>query len=988
MKRGAWRLIIVMLFFIVTACKNNPDVTVNTPSGVGGGGGGTPQPVATITIVPSTPAPVIIGDTLQFTATALDTNNTPVTAVTFTWVSTDPTVASITSSTGLLTGLAPGTTDITASATATTGTVTSAAVTVTVTCAGIPANISTPTGTPSPVSTFGQSSIQVTVTDCLNNPVPDGTQVAFSSSPANIGTITGTSINPATTTAGLATATFTAANVFGTATISATVGSLTSNPVLIPVTAPAAGSIQFLSATPNVIGVKGSGQVETSNILFQVSDVNGNPVVDGTQVLFEMTGPNCTSTQSPPSAAASVCPKTVNDEYINPVIGSTVNGVATTILNSGKVAGPVLIKATVASDLTLATAATGVSIGGGVPSASHFHISATDINIAGHTDINGYDDQVTTLTAYLADRFGNSNVLNGTAVSFYTEAGHLTSGKNTTLCAIPGACATDELDAQGVTSVLLTSQGTVPVNVFPWINVTATSSSSTNTLSWDSPWIYWTQYLPTIPVGFDLYRNTVFEGFPTEAYNPSNTVGNALGSTTWELIAKNALLGSQTTIGGVACVATANGGTCTDTSVTNNTPYFYVLVARDANGRIADSPVLSSTPRATGSLSSGTTINEQSYADIFPSLTGISLTPDPITTPIRNPRDGWVTVLAVTQGEEAFTDQNGNGVYDAGEPFIDTNGEPFLDVNDNGVYDSPETFVDLNQNGIYNIGEPFIDLNNNGRYDPGDPFFIDVNHNGVWDGPNGVWDSSTLIWQKIKLVFSGGLAVDRQSNTGTSPFNTAPQTASRIEITSSQDPSIPDRFRVLNGQCADFTVYISDANLNALIPGTAISVNSGAGKLTGANSFKIPDGLSTGPYIFGLSLCDADATQIKQEGSSVDVSITWTPQNHDAIAYIMSVSGILDYQGVSIQTSLLPSGQEGSPYNFFMSAGGGFPPYTWSEPGGVLAGLGLALDPVTGAITGTPPVASAGTYNITFTVTDSDTPASSNSRTLSLLINP
>ncbi|MBI3810808.1 MAG: Ig-like domain-containing protein [Nitrospirae bacterium] len=905
MKRTAIGWIGTLVFLMaVAACKNNPDITVNNPTATGPGGPGTSAAVATITVVPSAPAPVIIGNTIQFTATALDATGTPVTGVSFTWVSSSPAVASI-SSTGLVTGLTAGTTDITA----TSGTITNIpAVTLTVTCAGIPASISTPIATPNPVSTFGQSSIQVNVTDCTGSPVPDGTQVAFSVSPTKIGTITGTSTNPATTTGGLATATFTAANVFGTATITATVGSLTSNPVLVPVTAPAAGSIQFLSATPTVIGVKGSGQIETSTILFQVSDVNGNPVVDGSQVIFEMTGPNCTSTQSPPSAATSDCPNPAgdsNDEYINPVLGSTVNGVATTILNSGKVAGPVLIKATVASNLALATAATGVSIGGGVPSASHFHISASRINIAGDTDIGGYDDQTTTLTAYLADRFGNSNVLSGTSVSFYTEAGHLTSSKTTTICKVPGACTMAELDAQGVTSVGLTSQGTVPINVYPWLNMTATSSSADITLSWDSPWIYWTRYSPSTPVGFDVYRNTVFEGIPIDAYDPSNTVGSAMLTTTWKLIAKNVLLGSQTAIGGVICAATANGGSCTDSSVVLDTTYFYFVVARDANGRVADSPVLSATRRAFGGITSGTTINEPSYADIFPTQNLISVMPDPITTPIRNPRDGWVTVLAVTQGEEAFTDLNGNGVYDVGEPFIDTNGEPFLDANDNGVYDPPETFLDLNQNGIYDMGEPFVDSNGNGVYDPGDPFFIDVNHNGVWDGPNGVWDSSTLIWEKIKLVFSGAMAFDSYDGDDPSqtnclgiyaPFNCAPQSTSRIEIDSKhQDSKNADFFLIQNGDCAFFTVFISDANLNRMIPGTTISIKNTGGKLNGPTSLSIPDGLSTGPYIFGISLCDDDSTKIKTDGASIEVDVTWSPPNHDIIVYSMSLNGTVDF---------------------------------------------------------------------------------------------
>ena len=34
-------------------------------------------------------------------------------------------------------------------------------------------------------------------------------------------------------------------------------------------------------------------------------------------------------------------------------------------------------------------------------------------------------------------------------------------------------------------------------------------------------------------------------------------------------------------------------------------------------------------------------------------------------------RDGWVTILASVQGEEAFEDANVDGTYDGGETFSD-----------------------------------------------------------------------------------------------------------------------------------------------------------------------------------------------------------------------------------------------------------------------------------------------------------------------------
>jgi hypothetical protein len=61
------------------------------------------------------------------------------------------------------------------------------------------------------------------------------------------------------------------------------------------------------------------------------------------------------------------------------------------------------------------------------------------------------------------------------------------------------------------------------------------------------------------------------------------------------------------------------------------------------------------------------------------------------------PDMGRVTILAYTEGEEAFDDLNGNNLYDAGEPFYDM-GQPFLDSNMNNAYDS----------GEQRIGDPSI----------------------------------------------------------------------------------------------------------------------------------------------------------------------------------------------------------------------------------------------------------------------------------------
>jgi hypothetical protein len=89
----------------------------------------------------------------------------------------------------------------------------------------------------------------------------------------------------------------------------------------------------------------------------------------------------------------------------------------------------------------------------------------------------------------------------------------------------------------------------------------------------------------------------------------------------------------------------------------------------------------------------------------------------------NNPRDNLVAMIAVTSGEEGFTDTNNNGQFDQGEEFDDLT-EPFVDNDDDGTWDSNEKF-------------------------------IDVNGNREWNGKNGKWDANTLIWKQERLLWTG-----------------------------------------------------------------------------------------------------------------------------------------------------------------------------------------------------------------------------------------
>lgn len=111
------------------------------PGGYGGGGGSSGGQVASITITPAN-STIAVNGTQQYMATAKDSNGNTLSGVTYTWTSSSNSVATVNAN-GLATGVAAGTTMITASVTYSGGiygmgtTITSNSATLTVTAAGM-----------------------------------------------------------------------------------------------------------------------------------------------------------------------------------------------------------------------------------------------------------------------------------------------------------------------------------------------------------------------------------------------------------------------------------------------------------------------------------------------------------------------------------------------------------------------------------------------------------------------------------------------------------------------------------------------------------------------------------------------------------------------------------------------------------------------------------------------------------------------------------
>ena len=274
------------------------------------------------------------------------------------------------------------------------------------------------------VSAGGTTSLQVAIVDQTGTLYTAGSvTVTFSSTCISQGlasvtasgsTSAGTNANTVVTTTGTADATYTAKGCSGSdvITASATVGStnLTATGT-VTVASAATGSIQFESATPTSIGLKGTKDVN-STLVFKVLDSTG-AAKQGVVVSFAL---------STTVGGLSLSPATAT---------SAADGTVQTVVSSGTVHTSVTVTASIASP-ALSTQSSELTVTTGIPASNTFSIAVGPATYASSTssqacsNIEGYDtDGVTVpVTVSLADRYGNP-VTDGTAVSFFTDGGKI-----------------------------------------------------------------------------------------------------------------------------------------------------------------------------------------------------------------------------------------------------------------------------------------------------------------------------------------------------------------------------------------------------------------------------------------------------------------------------------------------------------------------------------------------------------------------------------
>jgi adhesin/invasin len=154
-----------------------------------------------------------------------------------------------------------------------------------------------------------------------------------------------------------------------------------------------------------------------------------------------------------------------------------------------------------------------------------------------------------------------------------------------------------------------------------------------------------------------------------------------------------------------------------------------------------------------------------------------------------------------TEGQEAYTDSNGNGNYDDGEPHQDI-GEPYIDANDNETYDSDETYFDLDGNGNY----------------------TDV---------DGVWQGNTFVWTDANIRWSASVA----------------------------NPVVVDTtsFSLAKGDFQTFSFIVADVYGNPLPSGTTIKVTSDCVTLSGDTELTLPDAVNNSTIFSVTAVADDDS---------------------------------------------------------------------------------------------------------------------------------
>ncbi|MEZ9139913.1 MULTISPECIES: hypothetical protein [unclassified Shewanella] len=267
------------------------------------------------------------------------------------------------------------------------------------------------------LSAGGTATVSVLIQDEAGNPFNQPIDVNFSSTCATKSPAQAELSSPVSSSNGVATSTYLAQGCVGEDQINVTAnagGISLSAVATINVLQSDIGSIVFVSAEPENIGILGTGGIESSVVKFQVLDKNSN-VVANQAVNFSL------NTVVGGISIAPITATTNNDGIVQTVV--TTGTVATSVRVTGTIQGSSPVIASQSSQLVVST---------GIPDQDSFSLSSTIRNAEGWN----YEGAKVEVTARMADAFNNP-VPDGTTVSFTTEGGSIEDACQT----INGACS-------------------------------------------------------------------------------------------------------------------------------------------------------------------------------------------------------------------------------------------------------------------------------------------------------------------------------------------------------------------------------------------------------------------------------------------------------------------------------------------------------------------------------------------------------------------
>ncbi|WP_444925594.1 hypothetical protein ACJJI4_14360 [Microbulbifer sp. TRSA002] len=229
-------------------------------------------------------------------------------------------------------------------------------------------------------------------------------QVEFSSNCSLSEPAVATLDSPVTTTEGKATSTYTALGCVGEDSISAVLSdypsiSATGQLTVMP---PEIGSIEFVSAEPEIINIQGSGGKETSEVRFQVFSKDDLPM-SGVEVGFTLEDGDGNVSLASNSGTTDA------------------EGEVIALVSAGSVSLPIRVKATVTDEngTSYSTVSSDLVVSAGILDQDSFSLSASVLRVNG----DAYDGVKSEITIRVGD--DDNTIPDGTAISFKTEYGRI-----------------------------------------------------------------------------------------------------------------------------------------------------------------------------------------------------------------------------------------------------------------------------------------------------------------------------------------------------------------------------------------------------------------------------------------------------------------------------------------------------------------------------------------------------------------------------------